>query len=88
MVNENNEKKKKKKKTLRHMKTKKAEDYGEMAARDEESVRGRQAGLLVQPLEHYLCQRAGGAHNSPAVLTLRSVTPTNEPVNPFMCDTR
>ena len=80
------------------MKTKRAEDYGDIAARDEVSLRqagrqagrpaGRQAGLLMQPLEHYLCQRAGGAHNSPPILTLHSVTPINAPVNPFMYDTR
>ena len=73
---------------LRHMKTKKMEDNSDMAARDEESVRGRQADLLVQQLEHYLCQRADGAHNSPPVSTLPSFTLTNEPPNPLMCDTR
>jgi hypothetical protein len=39
MVNENNEEKKR---MLRHMKTKEAEENSDMAARDEESVRGRQ----------------------------------------------
>jgi len=32
---------------VRYMKTKKSEDYGDMTACDEELVRGRQAGRLV-----------------------------------------
>jgi hypothetical protein len=47
MVSENNEEKEM---MLRHMKTKKAEENGDMAARDGESVRGRRAGLLMRPL--------------------------------------
>jgi hypothetical protein len=66
MVNENNEEKKM---MLRHMKKKKAEDCGDMAARDAESVRGRQVCYC--------------AHSTISCVSARVEPTTCRPFSPF-----